>query len=136
MHPARHWITDNWPLKVLSLGLSLLLWVMVASETMSEIGMEVPLEYRNVPGDMQISPDAANRVEVRLRGPANRLDKISPSELTTTVDLTNMPPGEQVISLSARNVRAPLGTEVVGIRPSHVRFSLVQQPADERRVRP
>jgi YbbR domain-containing protein len=136
MHPVKHWITNNWPLKLLSLGLSLALWITVSGETTSEVGMQVPLEYRNVPADMEITADAANTVEVRLRGSANRLIKVSVSELTTTIDLSNMTPGEKTIPLTARNVQAPLGTEVVGIKPSHVQFSLVPRPSADKRVRP
>ena len=136
MYRVKHWITDNWTLKVLALALSLVLWVTVASETTSEIGMQVPLEYRNVPADLEITADATNSVEVRLRGSSRRIEKVSASELAATIDLANMMPGDKTIPLTAGNVQAPLGTEVVGIRPSHVQFSLVRRPARDKPVRP
>jgi len=33
----------------------------------SEVGFEVPLEYRNIPAQLEITGDTANTVEVRLR---------------------------------------------------------------------
>jgi YbbR domain-containing protein len=126
MHPVKHWITHNWFLKVFSLALAIALWVAVASETSSEIGIAVPLEYRNVPGDLEITGDPANTVEVRLRGSANAVKDITPKDVSTTVDLANMSPGEKTIMLTAQNVSAPFGTEVVRINPSEVRLGLEQ----------
>jgi YbbR domain-containing protein len=126
MNPVRNWITHNWFLKLLSLGLATTLWVAVASETSSEIGIEVPLEYRNVPAQVEITGDAANTVEVRLRGAANVVKDITPKQVSTTVDLSNMTPGERTIMLTAQNVQAPFGTEVIRINPSQVRINLEQ----------
>lgn len=126
MHPVRHWITHNWFLKLLSFLLAMTLWVAVASETSSEIGMEVPLEYRNVPAHLEITGDPAAIVEVRLRGSANLIKEVSAKEVSTIIDLDNMTPGEKTITLTAQNVQAPFGTEVIRINPSQVRLNLEQ----------
>ena len=126
MNPVKNWITHNWFLKLLSFGFAMTLWIAVASETSSEIGIEVPLEYHNVPAQMEITSDAANTVEVRLRGAANVVKDITPKQVSTTVDLSNVIPGERTIMLTAQNVQAPFGTEVIRINPSQVRISLEQ----------
>jgi YbbR domain-containing protein len=126
MHGAKHWITHNWFLKLLSLAFAMTLWVAVASETSSEIGIEVPLEYRNVPADLEITGDPANTVDIRLRGPANAVKDITSKEVTATVDLANMTPGEKTIMLTAQNVSTPFGMEVIRLNPSEVRLSLEQ----------
>jgi YbbR domain-containing protein len=126
MNPVRNWITHNWFLKLLSFGFAMTLWVAVASETSSEIGIEVPLEYRNVPAQMEITGDAANTVEVRLRGAANVVKDITPKQVSTTVDLSHVIPGERTIMLTAQNVQVPFGTEVIRISPSQVRISIEQ----------
>ena len=126
MNPVSNWITHNWFLKLLSFGFAMTLWVAVASETSSEIGIEVPLEYHNVPAQMEITSDAANTVEVRLRGAANVVKDITPKQVSTTVDLSSATPGERTIMLTAQNVQAPFGTEVIRINPSQVRISLEQ----------
>ena len=126
MNPVKNWITHNWFLKLLSFGFAMTLWIAVASETSSEIGIEVPLEYHNVPAQMEITGGAANTVEVRLRGAANVVKDITPKQVSTTVDLSNVIPGERTIMLTAQNVQAPFGTEVIRINPSQVRISLEQ----------
>jgi YbbR domain-containing protein len=101
-----------------------MLWMLVASETSSEIGMEVPLEYRNIPSQLEITGDTTNLVQVRLRGSANVIRQISAKDLSTTIDLSKMRAGDKIVPLSPQNVQAPFGAEVIRVNPSSVRFNL------------
>jgi YbbR domain-containing protein len=124
MRPLKHWVTYNWYLKLISLGLAAMLWMFVATEASSEIGMEVPLEYRNIPPQLEITGDTTNMVQVRLRGSSNVIRDISPRDVSTTIDLSKMRTGEKIVPLSPQNVQAPFGAEVVRVNPSSVRFNL------------
>src|SRR5881397_2122650 len=124
MRQLRHWLIYNWHLKLTSLILAVMLWMVVATETSSELGMEVPLEYRNIPPQLEITGDTTNTVQVRLRGSANVVKEISPKDVSTIVDLEGMKAGEKIISLTPQNVQVPFGAEVVRVNPSRVRFSL------------
>src|SRR5262245_5301978 len=66
MRSVKDLIFNNWMLKVFSFILAFALWAAVAGESTSEIGIEVPLEYRNVPTNSEIVGDGVNTVEVRL----------------------------------------------------------------------
>jgi YbbR domain-containing protein len=59
-----------------------------------------------------------------LRGSANVIKEVSAKEVSTTVSLEKLSPGEQVITLTPENVQAPFGTEVIRINPSQVRLNL------------
>jgi YbbR domain-containing protein len=120
----KHWITHNWLLKIVSLILAATLWTTVADQASSELGLEVPLEYRNIPAQLEVAGDMPNTVQVRLRGSSNVIRDITAKDVATTVDLGKMPTGEKVIALSPQNVRAPFGTEVIRVNPSTIRFSL------------
>ena len=124
MQSLKHWISHNWFLKTFSVVLATMLWMAIAYETSSEIGMEVPLEYRNIPGQLEITGDTTNAVQVRLRGPWNVIKDVSPRDVSTTIDLSKLTSGEKIIPLSPQNVQAPFGAEVVRVNPSSVRFSL------------
>lgn len=124
MQSLKHWVAHNWFLKIFSLILSTMLWMAVANETSSEIGMEVPLEYRNIPPELEITGDTTNAVQVRLRGSANVIKGISPRDVPTTIDLGNMKAGEKIVPLSPQNVEAPFGAEVIRVNPSSARFNL------------
>jgi len=124
MRSARHWITNNWQLKLVSLILATMLWMAVANEASSEIGLEVPLEYRNIPRQLEITGDMTNTVQVRLRGSSNVIKDINPKNVSTTIDLSKMGRGDKIVPLSPQNVQAPFGAEVIRVNPSSVRFNL------------
>jgi len=124
MYRARRWLTHNWSLKIVSLFLATLLWAAVSTEATSEIGLEVPLEYRNIPARLEITGDVTNTVQVRLRGSPNVLKDVTSKDVATTIDLSKMRIGEKIVALSPQNVDAPFGAEVIRVNPSSVRFTL------------
>jgi YbbR domain-containing protein len=124
MRSPKQWILNNWILKIVSLLLATLLWAAVSNETSSEIGLDVPLEYRNIPAQMEITGDTTNTVQVRLRGSFNVIKDITSRNVATTIDLSKMRTGEKIVALSPQNVEAPFGAEVIRVNPSSVRFTL------------
>src|ERR1051326_8250259 len=101
-----------------------MLWMAVANQASSEIGLEVPLEYRNIPAQLEITGDMTNNVQVRLRGSPTVIRDITPKDVSTTIDLSKMIRGEKIVPLSPQNVQAPFGAEVIRVNPSSVRFNL------------
>src|SRR5215471_13744875 len=124
MRSAKYWITNNWHLKIVSLVLAAMLWMAVANQASSEIGLEVPREYRNIPRKLEITGDMTNTVQVRLRGSSSLIKGITAKDVSTTIDLGKMTSGEKSVPLSPQNVQAPFGAEVIRVNPSSVRFDL------------
>ncbi|HEU5236201.1 MAG TPA: CdaR family protein [Pyrinomonadaceae bacterium] len=124
MQSTLHWVTNNWFLKIVSILLAALLWAAVSNQESSEIGLEVPLEYRNIPARLEITGDTTNTVQVHLRGASNVIKGITAKDVATKIDLTEMRPGEKIIALSPQNVQAPFGADVIRVNPSSVRFTL------------
>src|SRR5262245_51325260 len=115
---AKHWIVHNWFLKVVSLLLATVLWAAISNQRSSEIGLDVPLEYHNIPPQMEIAGDITNLVQVRLRGSSNVIKGITAKDVATSIDLSKMKTGEKVVPLSPQNVQAPFGAEVIRVNPS------------------
>src|SRR5215469_12001500 len=124
MRSPKYWITNNWHLKIVSRVLAVMLWMTVANRASSEIGLEVPLEYRNIPRQVEITGDMTNTVQVRLRGSSSLIKDIGAKDVSTAIDLGKMTPGEKIVPLSPQNVQAPFGAEVTRVNPSSVRFNL------------
>ena len=124
LQSLKHSITNNWALKVVSLVLATMLWMAVANQASSEIGLDVPLEYRNIPPQLEITGDMTNSVQVRLRGSSHVIKGLTAKDVPTTIDLSKMRTGEKIAALSPLNVQAPFGAEVIRVNPSSVRFSL------------
>jgi YbbR domain-containing protein len=124
MQSPKEWLINNWFLKIVSLVLATMLWAAITNEASSEIGLEVPVEYRNIPPQMEITGDMTNSVQVRLRGSSNVIKDVTEKDVATTIDLSHMKTGEKIVALSPHSVEAPFGAEVIRVNPSSVRFIL------------
>ncbi len=126
--PAREkWqarLTANLLPKIISFVSVLLLWGFITGQQRAELWLTVPLEYRNMPANMEIAGDLTNRVEVGLRGRRGMISAITPDQVRAHVDLAQSPQGSNYIHLTADNISVPLGTEIIKINPATVRVRL------------
>ncbi len=129
MGAFRRWVLQNWPLKLVALGISLLLWNTYTTEPIVEVGYQVPLEFRNIPPDLEISGDVPAQVHVRVRGRSGLLRRLTPADLDISVDLANARAGETLFRLTLDQVAVPYGAAVVRISPSQVRVILAERRA-------
>src|SRR5437763_14834804 len=113
MQSLKRWIINNWHLKIVSLLLATMLWMAVANQASSEIGREVPLEYRNIPAQLEITGDMTNTVQVRLSGSSHVIKDITAKDVATTIDLGTVRLGGKLVAVSPQNVQAPFGAEVI-----------------------
>jgi len=120
------WFTRDWKLKLVSLALALVLWLLlVPSEKMSsEKSLTIPLETRNVPAGLEIVERPAARIDVTLRAPKRVLSQIGPSELVAVVDLERASIPQQEYPLHREMIAVPPGAEIVKISPSKVTIKL------------
>jgi YbbR-like protein len=109
---------DNLPLKAASLLIAVVLWFVIAGEKTSERGLAVPVELQNVPTSLEMTGEAVNTVEVRLRASPGIIHALGPGEISAQVDLAGSGEGERLIHLSPEAIRVPFGVRVVKITPS------------------
>jgi len=62
-------------LKVVSIALAAFLWVAVSGEQTVERSLRIPLEFTNLPSQLEVVGDAANVVDVRVRGVASVIER-------------------------------------------------------------
>lgn len=118
-HPFRHL-----GLKVLALALATLLWLTVAGEHVVERTLRVPLEFRNIPAELEVVGDPPSTVDVRLRGSSALLSRLEPGEVVAVLDLTNARPGSRIFHLRNDEVRSPYGAEVAQVVPGTLGLEL------------
>lgn len=104
-------------LKVLSVGVATLLWLVVTNDPVVERTMRVGLELQRTPAGVELVGDVPDAVAVRVRGPASRLSSLGPGDLSVVVDLDGVRPGRRLFALTATQVTAPFGVEVTLITP-------------------
>jgi YbbR domain-containing protein len=119
-------------LKAVSIGLASLIWLVVSGEQIVERALRIPLEFTNVPSQLEIVGEPPNVVDVRVRGSSGALSRIAAGELVAVLDLQTARAGQRVFHLSAADVRSPFGVDVVQVTPSN--FYMTFEPSASKRV--
>ncbi len=126
---------DVW-LRLASLALAAGLWFVIAGRQTAERGLSVPVELRNVPHDLEITGDALNAIEVRVRAAPALIDTLDPGRVVATIDLADATEGEKIVRLTPAQVRMPSGFRVVKITPSLLVLRLERMSRRTIPVRP
>ena len=124
---------EDWNLKLLSLGISLVLWLVVTGQN-QPVTTHVTVQLNFVrPQSLEISNDPPKTVDVALLGSRTKLDKLSAPDLIATIDLTDMKAGERMIRLSERaQLSLPSGVRATGFSPSAIPIQL--EPMIEKQL--
>lgn len=108
----------NFGLKLLSIFIAALLWLVVAGDTVVERVLRVPVELQNLPSDLEIVSNPPDTVEVRLRGSSGTLSRMAPGDVATVIDLRAARTGRRLFHLTPGQVKAPYGLETVQVSPA------------------
>lgn len=119
----RRYVTNNLGLKLISLALAVGLWLAVARDPVDEIPIDVPIEFHNVPADLEISSENIPRTQIRLRGPERLVHRLQASDVHVEIDLQRVRPGERTFDLTAQQVTKPHDLSVVQIVPAQFRLT-------------
>jgi hypothetical protein len=116
----RFWPFRHFGLKLLSVGLAVVLWMIVAGEETVERGLRVPLELQQIPAGLELGGDVPTTVDVRVRGGSGVLSRVAAGEVVAVLDLRTARSGRRLFPLTPEQVRVPFGVEVVQVMPSAV----------------
>lgn len=128
-------ITRNAGWKIFSLLVSVLLWFTYARDP--EIGafVSVPVEYRGMPEDLEISSDLVGSVSIDLRGPSEKIANFSAAKSAVVLDFSGIhKPGEQTFQIDERNISLPTGMRLERAIPAQIRLNFEQRTRRDVRV--
>ena len=123
---AYHPFRDLW-LKVVSVCLAVLLWMTVAGEPVVERGLEIPLEFENVPIGLEIAGDPPDTVSVRVRGSSRVVSRLETAEIVAVLDLGEERPGRRLFDMFAGLVEVPSGVDVTSVVPATITLLLERE---------
>ncbi|PWT80786.1 MAG: hypothetical protein C5B57_11650 [Blastocatellia bacterium] len=118
------WPFRHFGLKLLSVLLAVLLWMIVAGEETVERGLRVPLELQQFPPGLELVGEPPSLVDVRVRGGSGTLSRLTPVDVVAVLDLRGAHAGRRLFHLTPEQVRAPFGVEVVQVTPPTILLDL------------
>jgi YbbR domain-containing protein len=126
----------NVPLRLASLALAAGLWFVIAGRQTSERGVPVPVELRNLPRDLELTGDAVDTVDVRVRASPGLINSLDSGKVLATIDLAGAEEGERIVQLTPGMIQVPFGFRVVKITPSLLPLNLERTQHKTIPVRP
>jgi YbbR domain-containing protein len=131
------YVLHNFGLKLISLALAVALWLAVSGQAPTEVAVDVPIEFQNIPANLEIGSENIPRAQVRLRGPERAINGLRASDVRAAIDLTGAVPGQRTFTLT-QNVSYPHELDVTQVTPTHLQLTfdtrLTRQVAVHPRV--
>jgi YbbR domain-containing protein len=125
----------NLALKFFSAVLALLVWILTTGENQKIKDLLVPLQYTHLPDGMAISGDAPDKVSLRIQAPEPILQRITEDQVDGSLDLSQIQPGDQYLTLSPDRFHVP-GATVIRVEPRVLPLRIVRQAQKEVPVVP
>lgn len=132
----KHPLFKNLGLKITAVLLSILLWIFATSRGLSEIALDVPLEFKNIPPRLELMYYDVKAVSLNIKGQERLIRTIRPTDIRVGIDLSKAKKGEGIYAINKNNIRLPLTVTVKNITPSSVKVLLEESVARTVKVRP
>jgi len=118
------WAFRNFGWKLLSLAIATLVWIAVYREPEMTSVLPAPVQFKNIPRNLEISSDIVESVDLETQGPAGLLRDLSEKRVSVVLDLTSVrDPGERTFTIDRVNTNLPRGVDLVRVIPSQLRFT-------------
>jgi YbbR domain-containing protein len=102
----------------------------VAGDPGVATSVSAPVEYRNIPADLEMSSETPEEIHLEVQGPRAQLESNSLSRMAVVLDLAPVHrPGERTFTVDKGNVRLPPGVQLIRAVPAQLRLRF------ERRTR-
>jgi YbbR domain-containing protein len=129
-------VFENFGLKISAVLLAIFLWFFVTSRGQSEISLEIPLEFRNIPAGLGIVGNTMKMVDVSIRGQERLIKNLKPADIRVIVDMSKANKGEFIYYISRDDVKLPYALAVTNVAPSSVKVKVEENVTKTVDVRP
>jgi len=114
----------NIGLKITAILLSVLLWIFATSRGLSEIALDIPLEFKDIPPGLELMDHNIKVVSLNIKGQDRAIRNIRPSDISVFIDLSKAKEGEGNYFINKNNIKLPPAVTVTNITPSFVKVLL------------
>lgn len=113
-------IASDLGVKVAFVFLAIFIWFFFAGEKESVISYTSPIEFRNLPKELELLKTSADKAEVQVSGSRRLLLQLKPEQIGLSISLENSKPGRNDFLLSNKNLSLPPGLNIVKINPDEI----------------
>lgn len=115
---------ENLGLKIAAVLLSVALWFFATSRGQSEISIDVPLVFRNMPSGLEMVNNNIKTISLNIKGQERLIKNIKLSDIGIYIDLSKAKKGKSTYYVTRDNIKLPHGITVLNINPSSVKVSI------------
>jgi YbbR domain-containing protein len=126
----------NFGLKIASIILAIILWFVASSRGQSEIFIDVPLEFMNIPSELEMINSTDKTISLNIKGPEKYIKNIKPSDIRALVNLSKAKKGESIYYVTKDNIQLPSSITLINISPSSVTVTTEETVTKTVRVIP
>lgn len=131
-HIARKIFLEDWVMKLVALVITLGLWLGVTGlstpTTQRLTGVPLSLRYSN---NTEVTNSPTQEVDIVITGDKRKIAQVNKNDLVVSLDISDVQPGERVVSLDPENVNIslPPGIKLDEIYPNRipVRIEVVEE---------
>jgi YbbR domain-containing protein len=117
----RRLLFENIGLKIVAVLLSVLLWVFVTSRGQSEISIDVPLEFKDIPQGLELVNYSAKEISLSIKGQERLIKSIRPADIQAYINLSKTKKGESIYYITRDDIKLPPAIDIINISPSSVK---------------
>lgn len=129
-------LTENIPLKAAALIIAIILWLFVTSKGQTEISLDVPIDFINIPQGLDIVRYDVKSANIVIKGYEGFIKNIKPGDIRVNVDLSKAKKGEASLPITKKDIRLPYTLSLMKIEPSSVKVYLEEKMTKKVPIRP
>lgn len=131
----KNFLTTNIWLKLASLIMAVALWFFVILSGRSEVIMDVPVNFKNIPDKFEIV-DYPKTISITIEGQERLLKYLKPDEIDAVLDISDAKAGRSFYTISKKNIKLPKSFLVTAINPESFSLTIERQLKKAVSVKP
>ncbi|OGW24078.1 MAG: hypothetical protein A2X59_06385 [Nitrospirae bacterium GWC2_42_7] len=120
----KNMIMSNLGLKISAVLISVFLWFVVTSRGQTEFSLDVPIEFKNIPAELEVVNYKTKTVNVTVKGQEIAVRNIKALDIRVFIDMSNAKKGVGSFYINKGDVKLPYAITVVDIAPSMLKIRL------------
>ncbi|NWF75651.1 MAG: YbbR-like domain-containing protein [Nitrospirae bacterium] len=128
--------SKNFGLKIAAIFLSIVLWFYVTSRGQSEMYLDVPVEFKNIPPGLEMVNNTVKMISLNVKGQERFIRNLKPSDIRISIDLSKTKKGDNVYYITRDDIKTPHGITVSNINPSSLKITTEETLSKTVKVSP